>query len=79
MEIKGVRIQNETNYYRILSVIKNNENITVKEIEVLNSFLKGEETMEVSKNELLENKKTTNKVFSSIRGLMYKENYSFFS
>lgn len=80
MEIKGVSIQNEENYYKILSVIKNKKNTTVKEIEILNSFLRGKETKEKSIDSLLEPKTKTNEkiLFSAIRGLVLKEGYSFF-
>ena len=46
MEIKGVKIQNEANYYKILSVVKNRNNVTSKEIKLLNTFLNGTETKE---------------------------------
>ena len=80
MEIKGVTIQNEENYYKILSVTRNNKNITVKEIIVLNSFLNGKKTedniRELSSDN---NTETHNKiVFSGIKGLAYGVHYSFF-
>jgi len=80
MDIKGVSIQSEENYYKILSVIKNTENINVKEIKALNEFLKGKESKEESINALSENDTITNenKGFSAIRGLALKASYSFF-
>lgn len=82
MEIKGVSIQKKTNYYKILSVIRNNKDITVKEIKVLNSFLSGEKTKQEINNTLSEYKRKTitheNIGFSAIRGLAHKESYSFF-
>lgn len=81
MEIKGVNIQSEENYYKILSVIKNREVITVKEIRALNSFLKSKDSKEESINILSENETITNKNkgFSALRGLALRENYSFFN
>ena len=80
MEIKGVRIQNEANYYKILSVIKNRKEVTTKEVKSLNSFLNGKETKEESINALSVNRTITNenKGFSGIRGIAHKKSYSFF-
>ena len=80
MDIKGVSIDNEENYYKILSVIKNREDISVSEVKALNSFLKGKETKEESINALSENEtiKNETKGFSAIRGLAIKASYSFF-
>ena len=82
MEIKGVSIQNKENYYKILSVIRNNKDITAKEVKVLNSFLSGEKTKQESNNTLSEHKTKImpheNIGFSAIRGLAHKESYSFF-
>jgi len=76
MEIKGVRIQNEANYYKILSVIKNRKGVTAKEVKSLNIFLNSKE--ESIKTLLEKELKNENKRFSVIRGLVLKEYYSFF-
>lgn len=77
MEIKGVRIQNEANYYKILSVIKNRKGVTAKEVKSLNIFLNSKE--ESIKTLLEKELKYENKRFSVIRGLVPpKEYYSFF-
>lgn len=80
MEIKGVNIQKKENYYKILSVIRNNKDITAKEVKVLNSFLNGEETKQRSLNILSENriKIQGDKRFSAIRALAHRKSYSFF-
>lgn len=80
MEIKGVSIQSEENYYKILSVIKNKDNVTVKEVRALNGFLSGDKSKKDSKNIFSENKtvKYESKGFSAIRGLVHMETYSFF-
>lgn len=82
MEIKGVNIQKKANYYKILSVIRNNKDITAKEVKVLNSFLCGEKTKQESNNTLSEHKIKTipheNIGFSAIRGLAKRNSSSFF-
>lgn len=79
MKIKGVNIQNEENYYKILSVLKNRGDITSKEVRVLDSFLNGNNTKNKSVESLSENKAMIeNNGFSAIRGLAHKETYLFF-
>ncbi len=80
MNIQGITINNETNYYKIAAIIKNNPNITPNEIKLLSLFLEGK----LSKDEIIyqySNKSTEAenvKLFSAIRGLINKQSYSFF-
>ena len=80
MEIKGVNIQNEENYYKILSVLKNNEETTVKDIYALNLFLNGRTSVSECIKILSGTIAITdeNKEFSAIRALIHRESYSFF-
>lgn len=80
MNIQGAIINNESNYYKISAIIKNNPTITTNEIKLLNIFLEGR----LSKDEIIHqhSDRTTEtesiKLFSSIRGLTNKQPYSFF-
>ena len=80
MKIKGVNIQSEANYYKILSVIKNDKNITVQEVKKLDSYLMGKENKLESRKSLSENIYIAqrDKRFSAIRGIVHKESNSFF-
>ena len=80
MNIQGITINNETNYYKIAAIIKNNPNITPNEIKSLNLFLEGK----LSKDEIIHQHSNGStetesaKLFSAIRGLINKQPYSFF-
>lgn len=81
MNLQGIVINNESNYYKIAAIIKNNPNITTDEIKFLSLFLEGK----LSKDEIIHqhsNRSTETenvKLFSAIRGLIIKDPYSFFN